>query len=196
MTDGQRLAKAISFAATKHADQTRKDGTPYIYHPMAVAELLKKCEYGINVQIAAVLHDVLEDTDATEEEVKEFGLPVYEAVKLVTRPEGIDEAEYVRKILENPIAAAVKNADKVHNLWEVVYTGNKNKVEKYAHKAEVYYENKFSEALDDAIKRAKYMSKCINLQSEDYKVLEKKGGPDYSIQEMRLYSEAAAVEDC
>ena len=41
MTDGQRLAKAISFAATKHADQTRKDGTPYIYHPMAVAELLK-----------------------------------------------------------------------------------------------------------------------------------------------------------
>lgn len=49
----------------------------------------------------------------------------------------------------------------------------------------------FSEALDDAIKRAKYM-----MQSEDYKVLEKKGGPDYSIQEMRLYSEAAAVEDC
>ena len=109
----------------------------------------------------------------------------------MTRPEGIDEAEYVRKILENPIAAAVKNADKVHNLWEVVYTGNKNKVEKYAYKAEVYYENKFSEALDDAIKRAKYM-----MQSEDYKVLEKKGGPDYSIQEMRLYSEAAAVEDC
>ena len=34
------------------------------------------------------------------------------------------------------------------------------------------------------------------MQSEDYKVLEKKGGPDYSIQEMRLYSEAAAVEDC
>lgn len=191
MTDGQRLAKAISFAAIKHADQTRKDGTPYIYHPMAVAELLKKCGYGIDVQIAAVLHDVLEDTDATEEEVKEFGLPVYEAVKLVTRPEGIDEAEYVRKILENPIAATVKNADKVHNLWEVVYTGNKNKAEKYAYKAEVYYENKFSEALDDAIKRAKYM-----MQSEDYKVLEKKGGPDYSIQEMRLYSEAAAVEDC
>ena len=35
MTDGQRLAKAISFAAIKHADQTRKEGTPYIYHPMA-----------------------------------------------------------------------------------------------------------------------------------------------------------------
>lgn len=51
MTDGQRLAKAISFAATKHADQTRKDGTPYIYHPMAVAELLKKCGYGIDVQL-------------------------------------------------------------------------------------------------------------------------------------------------
>ena len=124
MNKEERLTKAIIFAATKHANQKRKDGTPYIYHPLAVAELLKKYGYDIDYQITAVLHDVLEDTDATEDEVKEFGIPVYEAVKLVTRPDGMNETEYVRKILENPMAAAVKNADKIHNLYEISFSDN------------------------------------------------------------------------
>ena len=122
MNKEEKLTKAIIFATIKHANQKRKDGTPYIYHPLAVAELLKKYGYDVDYQIAAVLHDVLEDTDTTEDEVKEFGMPVYEAVKLVTRPDGMDEAEYVRRILENPMAAAVKNADKIHNLYEIAFS--------------------------------------------------------------------------
>lgn len=194
MRDGERLSKAILFAATKHANQTRKDGTPYIYHPMTVAEMLKKHGYGIDCQIAAVLHDVLEDTDATDDEVKKFGMPVYEAVKLVTRLPGMDEAEYVRKILENPIAAAVKNADKIHNLWEVTFLDDKKTIERYTHKAEVYYQNKFSEALDEMIKASVRIGSYTEEQLKQYNTARKKGGPDYTDDEMRIYSEKVIPE--
>lgn len=116
MNKEEKLAKAIAFAAEKHANQKRKDGTPYIFHPLEVAELLKRYDYDIDYQVAGVLHDVLEDTDAIDEEVKAFGENVYEAVKLVTRQKGADEAEYVKNILTNRMAAAVKNADKIHRI--------------------------------------------------------------------------------
>ena len=189
MTNEERLTKAVIFAATKHTNQKRKDGTPYIYHPMAVADLLKKHGYNIDYQIAAMLHDVLEDTDATEDEVKEFGIPVYEAVKLVTRPDGMDEAEYVRKILENPMATAVKNADKIHNLWEIVLVGDKAVAARYANKAERYYKNKFSPALDDAIVRAKHMSLVTDARPECHDTVMEKEMPNYTFEKMRLYSE-------
>lgn len=189
MTDEERLAKAIAFAAAKHANQKRKDGTPYIYHPIAVAEMLKKYEYNTDYQIAAVLHDVLEDTDAADDEVKEFGRPVYEAVKLVTRPDGMDEAEYVRKILENHMASAVKNADKIHNLWEIAFSDNKNAIAKYAGKAEIYYKGKFSEALDDAIKQAERMSQHHDDREDYHECIMRKGMPNYTLNEMRLYSD-------
>lgn len=83
MNKEEKFAKAIAFAAEKHMGQTRRDGTPYIFHPLTVAELLKRYGYDIDYQVAGVLHDVLEDTDATDEEVKAFGKDVYEAVKLV-----------------------------------------------------------------------------------------------------------------
>ena len=65
------------------------------------------------MQIAAILHDTLEDTDATEADIKEFGDDVLEAVKLVTRAKGADETEYVKNILKNNMAATVKNADRI-----------------------------------------------------------------------------------
>ena len=81
------IEDAIVFASLKHAGQKRKDGSPYIYHPLHVAEMLKNSGYGINYQIAGILHDVLEDTDATEQEVAVFGDDVLNAVRLVTRPD-------------------------------------------------------------------------------------------------------------
>ena len=84
MSEHELFAKALVFATEKHAGQTRQDGSPYIYHPIKVAELLKDTGYDLRYQIAGILHDVLEDTDATEEEVRAFGEDVLEAVKLVT----------------------------------------------------------------------------------------------------------------
>ena len=151
---------------------------------MAVAELLKRYGYDIDYQVAGVLHDVLEDTDATDEEVKAFGEDVYEAVKLVTRPNGADEAEYVKNILGNRMAAAVKNADKIHNMYDIITTNNRNAILNYAKKVEKYYKRKFSYALDNAIDNALYMSDFCNIKKEMRCCI-----PDYTMEEMTLYSD-------
>lgn len=143
--------EAVAYAAMKHAGQTRKDGTPYIYHPLKVAELVKEAGYDLKYQMVAVLHDTLEDTDATEDEIRLFGEDVLEAVRLVTRPEGMDEAEYVAKILENRMASAVKNADKIHNMIDLRTCGNPEWAKKYAKKVRRYYFGKFSSTLDIVI---------------------------------------------
>lgn len=184
MNKEEKLAKAIAFAAEKHANQKRKDGTPYIFHPLAVAELLKRYGYDIDYQVAGVLHDVLEDTDATDEEVKVFGEDIYEAVKLVTRPKGADEAEYVKNILTNHMAAAVKNADKIHNMCDIVTTNDRNAILNYAKKVEKYYKEKFSYALDNAIDNALYMSDFCNIKKEVRCCI-----PDFTMKEMKLYSD-------
>ena len=134
--------------------------------------------------MAGILHDVLEDTDATDEEVRAFGEDIYEAVKLVTRPKGADEAEYVKNILGNRMAAAVKNADKIHNMCDIVTTNNRDAILNYVKKAEKYYKGKFSYALDNAIGNALYMSKFCNIKKEERCRI-----PDYTLEEMRLYSD-------
>ena len=155
------FSKAVAYAAKKHAAQTRREGSPYIYHPLAVATMVRNMGFGIDYQIAAVLHDTLEDTDATEEELRRiFGNEVTDAVVLLTRKPGEDEEEYVSSILQNHIAAVVKNADKIHNLREVVCVGipgsKRTEAEaqhavRYLNKAIKYYMNRFSQALNDAI---------------------------------------------
>ena len=184
MNKEEKLAKAIAFAAEKHANQTRKDGTPYIFHPLAVAELLKRYGYDIDYQVAGVLHDVLEDTDATDDEVRVFGEDIYKAVKLVTRPKGADEAEYVKNILTNHMAAVVKNADKIHNMCDIVTTNDRNAILNYTKKAEKYYKGKFSYALDNAIDNALYMSDFCNIKKEVRCCI-----PDFTMKEMKLYSD-------
>ena len=154
------LMEAIVFAAEKHAGQVRKDGTAYIYHPIHVAGMLKDSGYGEDYQIAAVLHDVLEDADATEEDVSHYGEAVLKTVKLVTRPDGMDEEEYVSRILTNPMAAAVKNADKIHNLHEAVLFGSDKRemsekelqfARRYVEKSARYYKGRFTKELDECI---------------------------------------------
>ena len=142
------FAKALSYAALKHQSQKRIGGTPYIYHPMKVAEIVKDAGYGLEYQIVAILHDTLEDTDATEEEILQFGDDVLEAVILLTRIKGMDENAYVNEILKNKMAAVVKNADKIGNLCDAAYCEDRKWAKRYLGKAKRYYQGKFSKALD------------------------------------------------
>ena len=121
MDDSVQLA--LRFAKEKHKGQKRIGGNDYITHPIAVMEIVKSQGLDENYQIAALFHDLLEDTDATEEEILEYGsTEILEAVKLLTKTKGYDMAEYIGNIKNNPIARAVKAADRLHNLQCAIVT--------------------------------------------------------------------------
>ena len=117
MTDEERSDNALRFPAEKHKGQFRIGGDEYITHPMAVAEIVRQNGYGIDVQIAALFHDLLEDTDATENEILALSNEnVLEAVKLLTKQKGYVMESYVSAIRKNEMAFSVKGADRLHNL--------------------------------------------------------------------------------
>ena len=104
--------KAMKLAYAAHCGQADKGGIPYIFHPYHLAEQMTE-EISACV---ALLHDVVEDTDVTFEELaQEFPKEVIEALRLLTHAEGTDYLEYVKAIKANPVARAVKLADIAHN---------------------------------------------------------------------------------
>ena len=117
------VQQALCFATEKHKGQKRIGGDDYITHPVAVCEIVKSQGLGENYQIAALFHDLLEDTDATEAEILKFGnQEILEAVKLLTKEKGYVMSEYIGDIKDNPIAFAVKAADRLHNLQCAIVT--------------------------------------------------------------------------
>ena len=124
------LFRALGFAAHKHRDQRRKgpDRSPYINHPIALANVLCS-ECGITdvvVLCAAVLHDTVEDTDTTREELqKNFGKEICEIVMEVSDDKGLQPSERKRLQVKSAARASrkaklVKIADKICNLRDVV----------------------------------------------------------------------------
>jgi (p)ppGpp synthase/HD superfamily hydrolase len=104
--------EAMKIAYRAHHGQVDKGGIPYIFHPFHLAEQMTD-EY---TTCAALLHDVVEDTDGTLEALSAiFPAKVVEAVALLTHRPGDDYLQYVAAIRENPIARAVKLADIAHN---------------------------------------------------------------------------------
>ena len=113
------LEKAVEFMKQKHSGQKRKQGTPYHTHPLAVAKLLKDKGFSLEYQIAGLFHDLLEDTDASFDEIRSLSNEeVFEAVRLVTKTDGYVMSEYVGNIKQNEMARMVKLADRIHNLSE------------------------------------------------------------------------------
>lgn len=108
------LEKAITFATCKHAGQIDKAGQPYILHPL---RLMLKMKNEIQ-QIVAVLHDVIEDTDATIVDLISLGFnqDVIDAVCALTKKEGENRIEAAWRAVKNPIAREVKLADVADNM--------------------------------------------------------------------------------
>ncbi|MDO3558284.1 HD domain-containing protein [Ralstonia pseudosolanacearum] len=124
------LLSAIAFAAHKHRDQRRKDAdaSPYINHPIALADVLAN-EGGItdiNVLCAAILHDTVEDTQTTFEELeREFDSTIASIVREVTDDKSLPKAERKRLQIEHAGHASreaklVKLADKICNLRDIL----------------------------------------------------------------------------
>lgn len=151
MECSDRVQRALVFATEKHKGQKRIGGDDYITHPIAVCEAVRAQGYGEDYQIAALFHDLLEDTDATEEELLQFcDREILEAVKLLTKKKGYDMAEYVGAIKQNGIALAVKAADRLHNLQCALVTGNEFKRKYISETLEWYLD--FSPEIKSAVK--------------------------------------------
>jgi (p)ppGpp synthase/HD superfamily hydrolase len=109
-TDLTKKALKISFDA--HKNQLDKSGVPYVYHPFHLAEQMDD-EYSTCV---ALLHDVVEDTDTTLDDLSRFfPKEVIDAIALMTHDDSVPYLDYVRTIKSNPIASKVKLADLRHN---------------------------------------------------------------------------------
>ncbi len=108
------LERAIEIAVRAHAGQIDKAGQPYILHPLRVMFAVER----LHERMAAVLHDVVEDTPITLENLKSEGFPmaVLDAIRALTKMKGEDRIEAARRAAENPIARVVKLADVSDNM--------------------------------------------------------------------------------
>ena len=103
------LERAIEIAAKAHAGQVDKAGAPYVLHPLRMMLAVSSPE----ARMAAVLHDVVEDTSVTLEDLRAegFSASVLEAVEALTKREGEDYEAFIRRVAPDPVAREVKLAD-------------------------------------------------------------------------------------
>jgi (p)ppGpp synthase/HD superfamily hydrolase len=110
-TDLTKKAMKLCFQA--HKNQVDKSGLPYVFHPFHLAEQMQDEE----TTVAALLHDVVEDTDYSISDLRNMGFPemVLDALTLLTHDDAEPYLDYVARVKENPIARRVKLADLRHN---------------------------------------------------------------------------------
>ena len=149
--DVKKITKAFETAYKYHDGQTRASGEPYILHPIAVTDILLELNMDTDSIVTAILHDTVEDTDLTFEDVEKlFGKTASKLVDGVTKltkiecqPEHVKQAENFRKLLlaisEDIRVLLVKLADRIHNMRTLNYIKNKAKRMRIAHETmEIY----------------------------------------------------------
>ena len=111
--------KALKISFNAHKNQVDKTGVPYIFHPFHLAEQMDD-EASVCV---ALLHDVIEDTDYTFDDLEKEGFTkeIIDAIKLLTHDSNVPYLDYVNMIKENSIATKVKLADLNHHLPSPIY---------------------------------------------------------------------------
>lgn len=110
-TDNTKRALRLAYDA--HAGQSDKSGLPYIHHPLHLAEQMQD----ESTTILALLHDVVEDTQYSIEDIEAMGFDreITDALRLMTHDQRVPYMEYVEKLKKNPLARTVKLADLRHN---------------------------------------------------------------------------------
>lgn len=148
--DTQRLFAAFTYADNAHNTQLRKDGSPYITHPLAVAEIVADLELDTDSIIAAMLHDTIEDTGATHEDIsKLFGATVADLVEGVTKLTRVqytskeeEQMENLRKMLmamaKDIRVILIKICDRLHNMRTMEYQSARKQREKALETMEIY----------------------------------------------------------
>ena len=109
----EQTKKALKLCFEAHKEQLDQSGMPYVFHPFHVAEEMNDEE----TTIVALLHDVIEDTNYTLDDLRNMGFSntVIEAVEVMTHLPEVSYEDYLRNIKRNPIAKRVKLADIRHN---------------------------------------------------------------------------------
>ncbi|QRN85695.1 bifunctional (p)ppGpp synthetase/guanosine-3',5'-bis(diphosphate) 3'-pyrophosphohydrolase [Clostridia bacterium] len=155
--------KAMQFAELKHEGQKRIGGADYINHPIQVAEYLYDHGYRGKYVFTAFCHDLLEDTNATEEEIFDLcGRFTRDAVKLLSKLENQETEQYLSEIKKNEVAYVVKVADRIQNLLDSEFADLEFR-EKYVKETEEYYLEfaKDSPFYRDLVR----VLKCIKIQN-------------------------------
>jgi GTP diphosphokinase / guanosine-3',5'-bis(diphosphate) 3'-diphosphatase len=148
--DKDLLTRAFRFAAQAHEGQQRRSGEDFIQHPWSVAKICAELRLDEQTIAAALLHDVVEDTDTDAKELRnEFGDEIAQLVEGVTKLTRIQfqsreqaEAENYRKMIvamaEDPRVMLIKLADRLHNMRAIEYLGKQKQLQKARETLEVY----------------------------------------------------------
>ena len=144
------IQRAVDYAENKHKDQKRKDGSPYIIHPLAVAEIVAEMGLDMDAILGALLHDCIEDTDASYEEIEKiFGSSVAELVEGVTKLTRANftsseeaQMENLRKMFmamsKDIRVMLIKIADRLHNMRTMQYQTPEKQVSKCRETMDIY----------------------------------------------------------
>ena len=148
--DKELLARAFRFAATAHEGQARSSGEPFVHHPWAVAKICAELHLDDPSLAAALLHDVVEDTDVEPDDLRsEFGDEIAQLVEGVTKltrtsfqTREQSDAENYRKMIvamaQDVRVILIKLADRLHNMRTIEYQGKQAQVRKAKETLEVY----------------------------------------------------------
>ncbi len=144
------IDQAVEYAQNKHISQKRKDGSPYIIHPLAVAKVVAEMGLDIDAVLGALLHDCIEDTDASHEEIERlFGQTVAELVEGVTKLTRANfssteqaQMENLRKMFmamsKDIRVVLIKIADRLHNMRTMQYQTPAKQVSKCRETMDIY----------------------------------------------------------
>ena len=148
--DMNAVERAVRYAEEKHRGQKRKDGSPYIIHPLAVAEIVAEIGLDTDAILGALLHDCIEDTDASYDEIADqFGSTVAELVEGVTKLTRVEfstleeqQAENLRKMFmamsKDIRVVLIKICDRLHNTRTMEYQSREKQISKSMETMDIY----------------------------------------------------------